>query len=199
MAEATHERILDAAEHRFAEHGFAGTSMRAVTSDAGVNLAAVSYHFGSKEALFHAVVSRCVEPVNQERLKRLDRLEAAVAAAPPAVEAILEAYIAPVLDPERLSTAGRRIAGRLYAEPAALVNPILKREFGEPFRRYVAVLGLALPGLSRQALEWRLQFAVGAALHLMTHAGRVGALVGSEPPDLVGDLVRFCAAGMRSC
>jgi AcrR family transcriptional regulator len=69
----TKERILDAAERLFAAHGFAGTSLRAVTKEAGVNLAAVHYHFGTKEDLLRAVLSRIVIPVNRERLEMLRR------------------------------------------------------------------------------------------------------------------------------
>ena len=76
----TKERILDAAELLFAEHGFSGTSLRAVTGEAEVNLAAVNYHFGSKMGLFKAVVLRRVGPLNEERLRMLDALEARVEA-----------------------------------------------------------------------------------------------------------------------
>src|SRR5437870_1032215 len=94
----TEQRILDAAERLFAQHGFAGTSLRAITAAAGVNLAAVHYHFGSKEALLRATLDRIVGPVNRERLAMLQRAEdaaAAEAAAAPSVDAVLEAFIAP--------------------------------------------------------------------------------------------------------
>ena len=58
----TKERILDAAEQLFGEHGPSDTSLRAITAAAGVNLAAVNYHFGSKEKLIEAVLSRRLEP-----------------------------------------------------------------------------------------------------------------------------------------
>ena len=72
---ATKERILDAAEALFMEHGFEATSLRVITAAAGVNLAAVNYHFGSKEELFQAVLTRRLDPMNQERVALLDRLE----------------------------------------------------------------------------------------------------------------------------
>src|ERR687891_1473936 len=90
---STRERILDAAEQRFSEEGFAGTSLREITALAGVNVAAVNYHFGSKEELLRAVLSRIVEPVNRERLELLQRAEEAAAPHPSPVEAILEAFL----------------------------------------------------------------------------------------------------------
>ena len=54
----TRDRILDAAERLFVEHGFEGTSMRMITGAANANLAAVNYHFGSKDALIQAVFRR---------------------------------------------------------------------------------------------------------------------------------------------
>src|ERR1700752_5110069 len=71
----TKGRILDAAEALFIEHGFEATSLRAITASARVNLAAVNYHFGSKEELFQAVLTRRLDPMNQERVDLLTELE----------------------------------------------------------------------------------------------------------------------------
>src|SRR5690606_34005678 len=73
---STREAILDSAEALFARQGHDGTSMRQITSEAGVNLAAVNYHFGSKEALVQAVLKRRLAVLNHERLRLLDELEA---------------------------------------------------------------------------------------------------------------------------
>ena len=73
---ATKEKILDTAERLFAEQGIGATSLRQIIGVAGVNLAAVHYHFGSKEALLEAVFARRIERVNRERLEMLDRVEA---------------------------------------------------------------------------------------------------------------------------
>ena len=67
----TKSRIVDVAEQLFMEHGFEATSLRQLTSSAGVNLAAVNYHFGSKEELFQAVLTRRLDPMNQERIELL--------------------------------------------------------------------------------------------------------------------------------
>ena len=94
--DATRRRILDTAERQFALHGFAGTSLRGITREAGVNVAAIHYHYGSKERLLRATMERIVAPVNAERLRLLDEAIAAAGGAP-TVEAILSAFLCPDL------------------------------------------------------------------------------------------------------
>src|SRR5918995_5698455 len=87
----TRTRILDAAEELFMQHGFEGTSMRQLTTQAGVNLAAVNYHFGSKDALIEAVFRRRLDPMNAARIAALDELEASGRALAP--DALIRAFI----------------------------------------------------------------------------------------------------------
>src|SRR5437764_13750276 len=94
---ATKQRILDTAESLFMEHGFEATSLRSITAAAGVNLAAVNYHFGSKEELFQSVLTRRLDPMNHARLSLLTRLEAAAAPPPLSCAEILEAHGVPAL------------------------------------------------------------------------------------------------------
>ena len=91
----TRERILDAAEQLFSRAGFNGASLRPITTDAGANLAAVHYHFGSKEALLKAVVARRIDPVNQQRLALLAEYEQAGGGAL-SVEEVVHAFVQPV-------------------------------------------------------------------------------------------------------
>src|SRR5438132_11926503 len=93
----TKTRILDAAERLFVEHGFEATSLRQLTAAAGVNLAAVNYHFGSKEELFQAVLTRRLDPMNQERIERLGRLERERGGKSLTCEEILFAMLLPAL------------------------------------------------------------------------------------------------------
>src|ERR1044071_4696405 len=88
----TKTRILDAAEKLFGMNGFDGTSLREITTEADVNLAAINYHFQSKDSLIDSIVARRPEPVNRRRFEMLN------AAGPhPTVEQILAAFMAPVL------------------------------------------------------------------------------------------------------
>ncbi|MGH8704715.1 MAG: TetR/AcrR family transcriptional regulator, partial [Burkholderiales bacterium] len=89
----TQVRILEAAEELFMQHGFEGTSMRLLTAKAGVNLAAVNYHFGSKDALIEAVFRRRLDPMNAARVAELERLEKEAAGGPLAPEQIIRAFV----------------------------------------------------------------------------------------------------------
>src|ERR1700682_6647964 len=89
VSATTKARILDAAEALFMEHGFEATSLRTITAAAGANLAAVNYHFGTKEELFEAVLARRLDPMNQERIDLLDKVEREAGGKPASCEKIL--------------------------------------------------------------------------------------------------------------
>src|SRR6185503_13572364 len=122
----TRTRILDAAEELFMQHGFEGTSMRALTTRAGVNLAAVNYHFGSKDALIEAVFRRRLDPMNVERIAELERLEAAGNVSS---ESIIRAFIGPSLRMVEDAKGGSRnfirLLGRTYTEPAKEIRALI--------------------------------------------------------------------------
>src|SRR5471032_1898090 len=89
----TRRRILEAAEELFMQHGFEGASMRLLTTKAGVNLAAVNYHFGSKDALIEAVFQRRLDPMNTGRIAELDRLEKDAGGRALSPEEIIRAFV----------------------------------------------------------------------------------------------------------
>src|SRR5258707_11212930 len=112
----TKQRILDSAERLFAQSGFAATSLRSIIADAKVNLAAIHYHYHSKEALLEAVILRRLEPLNRRRLEMLDACER-VADGKPSVESILEAFIAPTFRAVNDSESGKTFSllmGRVF-------------------------------------------------------------------------------------
>ncbi len=203
IPQATKDRIMEAAEALFIERGFAATSLRAVTGKAGVNLAAVHYHFGSKEGLLKDVFHRSVSPVNQERLKRLDQLEARVGAEATSVEEILEAFLAPFLLRESQDGSGApRLIARLYGEPPLMVVPIIEREFGVVGPRFLAALSEALPEIAPDELSRRLQFIIGAMIHVVSFGAPrflrpEAPSIPESPPLLLQRLVRFAATGLR--
>jgi AcrR family transcriptional regulator len=122
---STRERILDAAEAIFMAHGYEGASMRQITSEAGVNLAAGNYHFGAKEGLFHAVLKRRLDLLNQERLRVLDELEAKANGAPLKPSQIVDAFFGTLLRMASEEGSGGhvflRLIGRTLTEPAGVI------------------------------------------------------------------------------
>jgi AcrR family transcriptional regulator len=204
----TKTRILDAAEQLFMEHGFEATSLRSLTTAAGVNLAAVNYHFGSKEELFQAVLTRRLDPMNQERIDLLERLEREAAGKPISVERILSAMLIPALklarDEKRGGKNFLRLVGRAYADPAPFIRHFLSQQYVEMINRYKEAFLKALPHLSRQELTWRLHFVMGALSYTLagTDALKLFAQVAATDKDndelLLQRLAPFLVAGLKA-
>ena len=200
----TKDRILDTAERLFAHHGVEATSLRAITAEAGVNLAAVNYHFQSKDALMHAVIARRLEPVNRKRLDRLEACEAAAGGGPLPLEEVLDALLRPVL--ELMAGHGKEFApmmGRIFTESSELAERIFQRHLSQVAQRFLAAFERALPDLPRTELIWRLQFVMGAVAHTIGGAKLMRAISGGQcdPSDVEGTLRRmesFFLAGFRA-
>lgn len=202
----TRTRILDAAEELFMLHGFEGTSMRLLTAKAGVNLAAVNYHFGSKDALIEAVFRRRLDPMNVARTAELDKLEASEAA--PSPEAIIRAFITPGL---RLMADGKdggrnftRLLGRAYTEPNKAVRQLIGQMYAPAMQRYKAALERALPQMPRDELVWRMHFMFGTLAYTLAATDTVQLIAGCKPEDrydarlLEERLTAFLAAGLNA-
>ncbi|MBI5083180.1 MAG: TetR/AcrR family transcriptional regulator [Acidobacteria bacterium] len=205
-AGVTKDRILDAAERLFAEHGFQATSLRHITADAGVNLAAVNYHFQSKESLILAVLIRKLEPVNRRRLELLDELEARQGDSAASLEEVLRAFLQPVLEAKAAGVelaAFPRLLGRIYTEPGAWIEKLIPRVFGEVMGRFKAAFAAALPGAEPVEVAWRIHFAIGSMAHFLA-AGKLLELISmgaADESDAAGALERlvvFTASGMRA-
>jgi AcrR family transcriptional regulator len=161
---STRERILDAAEELFARHGIADTSLRALTRHAGVNLAAVHYHFGSKDGLLDAVVERIAAPINADRRERLARLEDCGDGAPSAADVLL-AFFLPVIERLEASAASggppalARLIARVESEPPGEIARLSCRHFGEIGSLYTEALVRALPELAPGVVAERFHLA----------------------------------------
>jgi AcrR family transcriptional regulator len=196
----TKERILDAAERLFAERGYAATSLRSIISAAEVNLAAVHYHFRSKEALLEAVLVRRVEPTNQERLDLLARCEQQAGNGRPDLERVLAAFLTPTFrmacDPSRGGIAFLHLVGRLYTESDLLPNIVISH-FGPVLMRFAEALARALPDLPRTELYWRSRLAIGATVQALRETAPPES--GSNDWEEVLDrLVLYLSAGFRA-
>jgi len=205
---ATKDRILDAAESLFMEHGFEATSLRSITAAADVNLAAANYHFGSKEELFHAVLTRRLDPMNQERLDLLTALERAAAPGPVTCEQILSAMFVPALklarDRERGGKNFLRLLGRAYADPAPFIRQFLSAQYAVMIIRFKAAFARALPELPPKELSWRLHFIMGALSYTLAGTDALKLIAELTPADSGNDemllrrLAPFLLAGLQS-
>jgi len=201
-ARSTKDRILDAAEILLAERGPGETSLRDITAAAGVNLAAVNYHFQSKDALLRAVIDRRVIPLQQRRMELLDGAEAAAAEGGPDLARIIEAFSLPPL--ELIVTAPQFVPlmGRIYTEPQFVEEIVRKHMF--PYKtRILAALRRACPDLSDQAIQWRIHFSIGAMAHVLAGSNliRLSSEGQCEPTDLETtkrQLIAFLVAGFRT-
>ena len=201
----TRTRILDAAEELFMQQGFGGTSMRLLTSKAGVNLAAVNYHFGSKDALIEAVFRRRLDPMNVARIAALDALEAG---GTPDAEAVIRAFVGPGLRMmEDAKGGGRnfiRLLGRTYTEPSKTIRQLIGQMYAPAMQRYKAALERALPQMPREELVWRMHFMFGTLAYTLAATDTVQLIAGSKPEDrydarlLEDRLTAFMASGLNA-
>ena len=205
---ATQDRILDTAEALFMEHGFEATSLRAITAAAAVNLAAVNYHFGSKEELFEAVLKRRLDPMNQRRVELLDQLERESGPAGPGCERILAALFVPALELARDRRVGGsnflRLLGRAYADPAPFIRRFLSAQYATMIARFKAAFGRALPHLPKKELSWRLHFIMGALSYTLAGTDALKLIAELNPRETANDeillkrLAPFLLAGLKA-
>jgi AcrR family transcriptional regulator len=194
----TKDKILDTAERLIGERGYAATSLRQIIAEAGVNLAAVHYHFGSKEDLLDAVVARKVTPVNEARMARLNCVEAEAGCGQPDVEKILESFLLPTADVASRNPGFVRLMGQMLAE--GMMPRIVEKHFQATGLRFVAALRRAIPELPEDELMWRVHFMIGAMAHTMCRAPifpQVARDAGDMEPRMER-LVTFLGAGFRA-
>lgn len=206
----TRQVILDTAERMFVEKGYSGVTLRDLTAAAGVNLASVNYHFGSKDALLLEVFRRGSISINRARLRLLQEVEARAGEAPPDVRAVLRALFAPplraTLTIDSTGNEGRTIYMQFVAR-AVLDGPPQMREMIATdvghLQRFVDALAIALPHLDRTELLWRFHFAMGSLHSMYTNMRRLDALSGGsvdigDVEAVIDRLVEYCAAGLEA-
>ena len=199
---STKDRILYAAEELFAQQGFASTSLRQVTSRADVNIAAVNYHFGSKENLVNEVFRRRMDDMSRERLAALQQ---AVEAHPGQLEPILAAFVEPALAMAQDRHGGGafiRVIARAYAESNDSLRKFLSDQYGHVLREFAKALAGCMPGLGKEALYWRLDFLSGALTYAMADFGLIkrpsGVSEATHRQRAAKALIRFAAAGFQA-
>ena len=199
---STKDRILHAAEELFAAQGFATTSLRQVTSRADVNIAAVNYHFGSKENLVNEVFRRRMDEMSAQRLAQLAR---ATEAQPGDLEAILAAFVEPALAMAQDRHGGGafiRVIARAYAEKNDGLRRFLSEQYGHVLRDFAKAIAACMPGLSKEELYWRLDFLAGSLTYAMADFGMIKRPAGVSEVEhrkrAAQELIRFAAAGFKA-
>jgi AcrR family transcriptional regulator len=202
----TKSQILDTAERLFAQKGFDAVSLRNIVTVAKVNLAAVHYHFGSKQSLLHTVVARRLRPINEKRLARLAEAQAKAGKRPVKLERVLECLFLPLFrvqaDP-KVGPAFSRLIGRVLFDRNADLQKFMMSELAEVIPQFSAALDAALPGLPKEETDWRSHFMAGAMAHTLCNADLLAKFTGTQfdPGDYettVQRLIEFTAAGFRA-
>lgn len=197
----TKQKILDTAERLIGEQGYAATSLRNIISEAAVNLAAVHYHFGSKEDLLDEVICRKASTVNTKRLALLDAFEAEAGSAPVPVEKVLAAFFDPMIEAGSLNPQFVRLMGRIYAE--GLLPAIVAKHFQPTLARFAQALRRSVPHLSEAELASRFQFMIGAMSHAVS-AERQFSVEGTGSPKVADfrtnmrRLIVFLCGGLQA-
>ncbi len=203
---STKDRLLEAAQQCYAQSGFDGTSLRALTAAAGVNLAAVNYHFGSKRELLMEMSRSIIEPLNRERMERLERARQAAGGGVLTLEAIFDAFLLPV---GRLASLNGqpnpvflRMIGRFMGESDEFYHAIMDTFFKDVAEAFQAELARALPELPPAELRLRFHFAISTTLGSLAQYHRLdrGLCAGFDIRDMGGLIERlrdFICAGCR--
>jgi AcrR family transcriptional regulator len=201
------ERILDAAERLFADQGVAATSLREIGVLAQANPGSIYFHWKTKAELVRDVFRRRLEPLDAERIRRLDAAEHASAPDPAPLEAVLAALVGPMLGIASRADRGGpgflRLLGRTYNEPDRDLVRMLRRDHGTTLERFRAALVRALPELPEEQLFARFHFALGAIAYTLGSdaswqlaAGRRRRPVSGQ--DVLRELMPFLVAGFAA-
>jgi AcrR family transcriptional regulator len=202
----TKEKILDVAERLFAEHGFPATTLRDITAEAGVNLAAVNYHFRSKEALLSAVLQRRLGPVNARRLELLEQAHQNSHGGKLALEDVIRAFIQPVYEARgagiELGNFARLMA-RVATDQGDWAISAMREQMQGTVTRFLPLLSEAMDAGDPMTVAMAMQLTLGAMAHSMKRSPSLTNMVGADasllpPAEHLEQLICYTVAGMRA-
>lgn len=193
--------LLDVAEKLFAERGFQAVSVRDITQEAKMNVAAVNYHFGSRDGLLTLVMLRYLLPVTEERLARLDAIEKKALGKGVAVGEILEAFLRPLVAHAEKSTLADglfyKLLGRIFAQQGDGLPKPVEDQLKQITVRFGKAFAKALPAVPPGELAWRIHFLVGGMIHLLLHQDCDHSGGGAaETAASLDHFIRYTAAGL---
>jgi AcrR family transcriptional regulator len=202
----TKSKILDSAEQLFAVHGFNGTSLREITSQAEVNLAAVNYHFGSKKELIKAVMSRYMNELSP-------RLEAALeticdADEKPTLVEVFSAFVEPLLWLNEYKENGTsnflQLLGRSYTDSQGVLRWFLTSQYPGVIESFVKAVYKAYPELTAEEVFWRLHFTMGTLVFTMSSSSALLDIAKNDFDNnidisgIIHKVIPYIAAGVAS-
>lgn len=201
LRSSTKEKILDVAEGLFAEYGFNDTSLRTITSKAGVNLASVNYHFGDKKTLVRAVLNRYLEAFMPEMKQSLERLNERDDYD---MAEVFEALRAPLRSLSELRPNGTSrfmlLIGRGYTDVQGHLRWFITNRYNDVLTLFTDSVLKANPNLTRETLFWRLHFTLGTCVFTMASSQALAEIAENDfgskvdPKSVVDQLIPYLAA-----
>ncbi|KNA47161.1 TetR familytranscriptional regulator [Vibrio cholerae MZO-2] len=205
LRSSTKEKILDVAEGLFAEYGFNDTSLRTITSEAGVNLASVNYHFGDKKTLVRAVLNRYLEAFMPEMKQSLERLNERDDYD---MAEVFEALRAPLRSLSELRPNGTSrfmlLIGRGYTDVQGHLRWFITNRYNDVLTLFTDSVLKATPNLTRETLFWRLHFTLGTCVFTMASSQALAEIAENDfgskvdPKSVVDQLIPYLAAGVAA-
>ena len=210
MDHDTRERVLQVAIREFALHGFDAPSIRDLTIAAGVNQAAINYHFGSKDGLIKTIFDELATPLIEERLNGLNRLEDEAQGRPLPLETILRVMVEPPVRRAKQGKEGQRDLAKLLLIASSLGSKPIEHQVetmhDELALRFVDAISKAVPHLNRVEVMWRYKFTLGALLytlsdHMQNHRLRrlsKGECDTDDPDEILDNFIPYLVAGFMN-
>ncbi|ENM3884361.1 TPA: TetR/AcrR family transcriptional regulator [Vibrio cholerae] len=205
LRSSTKEKILDVAEGLFAEYGFNDTSLRTITSKAGVNLASVNYHFGDKKTLVRAVLNRYLEAFMPEMKQSLERLNERDDYD---MAEVFEALRVPLRSLSELRPNGTSrfmlLIGRGYTDVQGHLRWFITNRYNDVLTLFTDSVLKANPNLTRETLFWRLHFTLGTCVFTMASSQALAEIAENDfgskvdPKSVVDQLIPYLAAGVAA-
>ncbi|ELJ8442340.1 TetR/AcrR family transcriptional regulator [Vibrio cholerae] len=205
LRSSTKEKILDVAEGLFAECGFNDTSLRTITSKAGVNLASVNYHFGDKKTLVRAVLNRYLEAFMPEMKQSLERLNERDDYD---MAEVFEALRDPLRSLSELRPNGTSrfmlLIGRGYTDVQGHLRWFITNRYNDVLTLFTDSVLKANPNLTRETLFWRLHFTLGTCVFTMASSQALAEIAENDfgskvdPKSVVDQLIPYLAAGVAA-
>jgi len=190
--EETVGKVLSSAAELFSEFGYHGASVRDITRKAGVNLAAMHYHFGDKQELYRATIVRYLRPINETRLRNLASAGELAGGFPIPLALVIEIFARPVFELcDRHDPCSRhvlRLIGRSMLEPLSFLDEFLATELHPVTTRFSQAIRRHLPSLTPEEFMWRLNFVIGALHHTLGTLHRMKELTHGLCRDCSGEV-----------